>query len=106
MKLEISPAALRFMRLMVRADGKPGSGFRLAVSPGGCAGLNADVRVQDNLEPGDVLIERDSVRLFLSAESCVLLEGVTVDFTDTVSQTGLVFRREGGFSCDAPPRGA
>ncbi len=91
MDLNITPAAEKFIRLMLRADGGPGSGFRLAVSPGGCSGLMADISVLPSPEPGDAIIERNGVKLFLPAESRILLDGVTIDFADTASQTGLVF---------------
>jgi iron-sulfur cluster assembly protein len=91
MSFEITPAAERFIRLMLRADGIQGSGFRLAVTPGGCSGLAADISVKKQPEPGDAVIERNGVKLFLPAESRILLEGVTIDFADTASQTGLVF---------------
>ncbi|HET6377111.1 MAG TPA: iron-sulfur cluster assembly accessory protein [Methylocella sp.] len=92
MDLSITPAAERFIRLMLRADGGPGSGFRLAVTPGGCSGLSAEISVLPAPEPGDAIIERNGLKLFLPAESRILLEGVTIDFADTASQTGLVFR--------------
>ncbi|MDU6731387.1 MAG: iron-sulfur cluster assembly accessory protein, partial [Bradyrhizobium sp.] len=41
MNFTLTPAAQKFMRMMLRADGTAGSGFRLAVSPGGCSGLAA-----------------------------------------------------------------
>ena len=43
MNFTITPAAQKFMRMMLRAAGGAGSGFRLAVSPGGCSGLAADI---------------------------------------------------------------
>lgn len=92
MDLNITPAAEKFIRLMLRADGARGSGFRLVVSPGGCSGLAADISVLRSPEPGDAIVERNGVKLFLPAESRILLEGVTIDFADTASQTGLVFR--------------
>ncbi len=44
MNFTITPAAQKFMRMMLRVDGPAGSGFRLAVSPGGCSGLAATSR--------------------------------------------------------------
>jgi len=99
MSFTLTPAAARFIRLMVLADGAPGSGFRLAVTPGGCSGLAADMEVRPALEPGDTVVERDGVKLFLPAESRILLEGVTIDFADTPTQTGLVFHDPKGTSC-------
>ena len=91
MNFTLTPAAQKFMRMMLRADGTAGSGFRLAVSPGGCSGLAADISVLATPQPGDAVVERDGVKLFLPAESRLLLDGVTIDFADTATQTGLVF---------------
>lgn len=99
MNFDITPAAEKFIRLMLRADGTPQSGFRLAVSPGGCSGLSADISVKPEPAPGEAVVERNGIKLFLSAESRILLDGVTVDFADTVAQTGLVFRDPKAASC-------
>jgi iron-sulfur cluster assembly protein len=101
MNFEITPAAEKFIRLMLRADGAPGGGFRLVVSPGGCSGLAADINVLRAPAPGDAIVERNGVKLFLPAESRILLDGVTIDFADTASQTGLVFRDPKGTSCSS-----
>lgn len=99
MNFTITRAAERFMRMMIGADGGPDSGFRLAVSPGGCSGLNADISVCDRPRTGDSTVEHNGVKLFLPVESRLLLEGVTIDFTDTPLQTGLVFRDPKQVSC-------
>lgn len=99
MNLILTPAAQKFIRLMLRADGGPGSGFRLAVSPGGCSGLSADISVKNAPEPGDAVIEQDGLKFFLPAESRLLLQGVTIDFNDTAAQTGLVFHDPKGTAC-------
>lgn len=91
MTFEITPKAARFMRMMLMTDGTPESGFRLAVSPGGCSGLSSEIAVVDAPVAGDAVVVRDGVRLFLPAESRLLLEGVTIDFIDSAAQTGLVF---------------
>lgn len=99
MNFSITPAAQRFIRLMLRADGGPGFGFRLHVTQGGCSGLSAEISVRPAPQPGDAVIERNGVKLFLPAESRLLLDGVTIDFADTASQTGLVFHDPKGMSC-------
>lgn len=101
MNFTLTTAAEKFIRLMLRADGAPSSGFRLVVSPGGCSGLSADISVKGAPEPGDAVVERNGVKLFLPAESRILLDGVTIDFADTPSQTGLVFHDPKGTSCSS-----
>jgi iron-sulfur cluster assembly accessory protein len=105
MNFEITPAAEKFIRLMLLADGAPGSGFRLAVSPGGCSGLAADISVLPAPAPGDAIVERKGVKLFLPAESRILLDGVKIDFADTAAKTGLVFHDPKGSSCSSSSGG-
>lgn len=91
MSFKITTAAERFIKLMLRADGAPESGFRMIVSLSGCSGLSADISIKAAPEPGDAVVNGNGYKLFLPAESRVLLEDVTIDFSDTAAQTGLVF---------------
>jgi iron-sulfur cluster assembly accessory protein len=91
MDLTLTRAAARFMRMSLMSDGSDGSGFRMRVSPGGCAGLTADVSVAPALADGERALVVDGIRLFLDAQSRLLLQGVTIDFVDSMSSQGLVF---------------
>ncbi|MFT4098353.1 MAG: iron-sulfur cluster assembly accessory protein [Rhodoblastus sp.] len=104
MSFEITPKAERFMRMMVMTDGGPGAGFRLAVSPGGCSGLAADMSVRAEPLAGDGVIQRNGFRLFVPAESRILLEGVTIDFVDSVAETKLVFHDPKATCCSSTPQ--
>ena len=101
MNFVLTPAAEKFIRLMLRSDGDPGSGFSLAVTPGGCSGLAADMSVKAAPGPGEQVVERNGIKLFLNAESRLLLDGVTIDFADTAAQTGLVFSDPKQISCSS-----
>lgn len=106
MAFKITTAAERFIKLMLRADGNPESGFRIVVSLSGCSGLSADISVKGAPEPGDAVVEASGYKLFLPAESRVLLEDVTIDFSDTVAQTGLVFISPRPSTCSSHSHGA
>ena len=106
MNFTLTSAAERFIRFMLRVDGGPGFGFRLAVTPGGCSGLNADIHVVAAPDPGEQVVECNGIKLFLNAESRLLLDGVTIDFADTAAQTGLVFRDPKQVSCASHAAGA
>ena len=47
------------------------------------------------LQPSSITQYKD-IKLFMTAESRILLHGVTIDFVDSPSQTGLVFRQPPG----------
>jgi iron-sulfur cluster assembly protein len=91
MELTITPAAEKFIRRMIRFNGGDGNGFRMVMTAGGCSGLAAEFTVEAEPREGDVVLEHNGIKLFLPAESRLLLEGVTMDFVDTLMNSGLTF---------------
>ena len=101
MNVTITPAAEKFIRRFLRFGGGPESGFRLKVTHGGCSGLAAEFDVEAAPREGDAVVEYNGMRLFLPAETRLLLEGVTIDCAETRTQGGLVFHdpKSSGASC-------
>jgi iron-sulfur cluster assembly protein len=100
MELTLTPAAEKFVRRMVRFGGAgENAGFRLTVSAGGCSGLASEFTVEAAPLPGDAVVEVNGVKLFLPAESRLLLEGATMDFADTPTKSGLTFVTPNSPSC-------
>lgn len=99
MDVSITPAAEKFIKRMLRLGGAEGSGFRLVVTAGGCSGLAGDFSIEAQPRAGDVVVEHNGMTFFLPAESRMLLNGVTIDFADTPTQTGLVFHDPKASAC-------
>ncbi len=95
----VTPAAEKFMRRMVRFSEHPAGGFRLSVAPGGCSGYTSEFTVESTPRTGDAELAVNGLRLFLPAESRLLLDGVTVDFTETALQSGLSFVNPNAAAC-------
>ncbi|RDI23476.1 iron-sulfur cluster assembly accessory protein [Pseudacidovorax intermedius] len=91
--LTLTPAAEKFVRRILRFSGLPATaGFRLVVSAGGCSGFNSEFSAEAAPQPGESVLEvGEGLRLFLPAESRLLLDGVTMDFVDTPTKSGLAF---------------
>jgi iron-sulfur cluster assembly protein len=98
-RVTVSPAAEKFMRRMVRFSEHPNGGFRLSVAPGGCSGYTSSFSVEGTLQDGDAELAVNGLRLFLPAESRLLLDGVTIDFADTPTQSGLTFVNPNQAAC-------
>ena len=100
MNVNITPAAEKFMRRMVRF-GVPGGigGFRLQVSAGGCSGYASEFTVEAAPAAGDATIDVNGLKVFLPAGSRLMLEGVTIDFLDTPLESGLSFYNPNAASC-------
>ena len=100
MKITITPKAEKFISRMIRFNGgATGAGFRLLVTPGGCSGMSSEYTVETAPLAGDAVLESNGVKLFLPAESRILLEGITIDFNDTAMATGLSFIDPNKQSC-------
>jgi iron-sulfur cluster assembly accessory protein len=105
MNVTITPTAEKFIRQMVRFNGGETHGFRLSVTAGGCSGLASEFTVEAEPLPGDSIFKTGAVMLFLPAESRLLLEGVTIDFVDTPTKSGLSFidPKAGSCGCSSTP---
>lgn len=91
MNLTITPSAEKFIGRMIRFNGGETHGFRLCVTAGGCSGLASEFTVEAEPKAGDSVVVAGGLKLFLPAESRMLLEGVTIDFVDTPTKSGLSF---------------
>jgi len=88
----LTPAAAKFINRIVRFSGLGASaGLRLAVMPGGCSGYASEFSPEAFPQAGEQTLEVGGVRLFLGAESRLILNGITIDFTETATQSGLSF---------------
>lgn len=100
MELTLTPKAEKFISRMIRFNGGSAQhGFRLVVSPGGCSGLSSEFTVEASPIAGDAVVEASGVRLFLPAESRILLEGAVIDFMDSPMSSGLTFLTPNSGSC-------
>jgi iron-sulfur cluster assembly accessory protein len=96
----LTPAAQKFISRIVRFSGLPSSaGLRLVVSAGGCSGYSSEFSAEAAPGPGEETLEVNGLRLFLAAESRLMLQGVTIDFTETATQSGLSFFNPNQASC-------
>ena len=99
MNFTITAAAEKFIRRMLRFNSVTGAGLRLAVTAGGCSGFAAQFDVEAGPRPGNTPFDHKDIRLFLPAESRLLLDGVTIDFAETPTESGFVFREPGKAGC-------
>jgi iron-sulfur cluster assembly accessory protein len=96
----LTPAAQKFIARIVRFSGLPsGAGLRLIVSAGGCSGYNSEFSAEAAPQPGEETLEISGLRLFLPVESRLMLQGVTIDFTETATQSGLSFFNPNQAAC-------
>jgi iron-sulfur cluster assembly accessory protein len=76
------------VRALLDQEGRDDLRLRIAVQPGGCAGLQYQLFFDERSLDGDVELQLNGVPIVLDRMSAPYLGGATIDFTDTIEQQG------------------
>jgi iron-sulfur cluster assembly accessory protein len=82
------PAAERIRELLDKEGKAATHGLRMKVIGGGCSGLRYELAFDDAVEEHDTEIETGGVRVIVDEKSALYLSGTTLDFVDTLQETG------------------
>ena len=88
--IEVTPKAVATIRATFAKQGMKG-GLRLGVLGGGCSGLSYQFKFDAKERPKDTVLEFDDVRIFVDPKSLVYLKGMTLDYKETLMESGFVF---------------
>ncbi len=98
--LNLTESAQKAIRRFIKGSATPVAGLRVAVTGGGCSGLQYAMNLVETGEPGDVQFSCGTVTVFVEALSAPLLKGLTVDFIDGMTGSGFKFENpNAGNSC-------
>jgi len=88
--ITLTEKATRAVSRFIRSE-KGAAGLRLSVSGGGCAGLQYEMKLESAPEASDTVIEQNNIKLFVDPQSAAMLEGLIIDFVDTMLESGFTF---------------
>jgi iron-sulfur cluster assembly protein len=83
-------AATAVKAAMSRA-GKTEAGLRIMVEAGGCAGYKYLIGLDSQPRSDDAVIETGGVTLFIDPDSQSVLDGMRVDFVESLEGSGFIF---------------
>jgi iron-sulfur cluster assembly accessory protein len=84
----LTEAAAVKVRTLLEQEGRDDLRLRVAVQPGGCAGLQYQLFFDERSLDGDVELNLHGVPVVVDRMSVPYLGGATIDFTDTIEQQG------------------
>lgn len=87
--LLMSKEAAEFVIQLCEKQNKKGHGLKIEVVPGGCAGFQYYMDFQENGDEGDHTFEFHGVQLFINPESLEFIKGSSIEFVQSLEQTGL-----------------
>ena len=88
----VTPKAVSKIRDAFVREGVSG-GLRLGVLGGGCSGLSYQFKFAPEPRPRDLVFAFDDVRVFVDPKSILFLDGMTLDWHDSLIQSGFVFQK-------------
>lgn len=88
--IELTPKAQEYMLKYLKEDPKY-KYVRLGVLGGGCSGFSYSMGLVEEYEPEWTTIEYPNVTVVVDPMSMMYLEGVTVDYVDSLAGTGFKF---------------
>lgn len=90
--IHVTPKAVEKIRAAFARESVTG-GLRLGVLGGGCSGLSYQFKFSAEPRPRDHVFEFEGgVRVFVDPKSMVYLDGMTLDWHDSLIQSGFVFQ--------------
>lgn len=84
----LTEAAAAKAKALLDQEGRDDLALRIAVQPGGCAGLRYQLYFDDRTLDGDKADEIGGVRLVVDKMSVPYLSGARIDFADTIEAQG------------------
>lgn len=80
--IQFSDAAAARVKTLIDEEGNPDLKLRVYITGGGCAGFQYGFTFEENINEGDMQIEKQGVTLVVDPMSLQYLIGGTVDFTE------------------------
>jgi iron-sulfur cluster assembly accessory protein len=90
--LTLTESAAGKVKELLVEEGREDIALRVAVQPGGCSGLRYSMYLDDQVTDKDQTAEQHGVRLVVDKMSVPYLTQATVDFVDTLEQSGFMLR--------------
>jgi iron-sulfur cluster assembly protein len=100
--IELTTSAHNTIKRFISAAETPVAGLRVYVEGGGCSGFKYGRRLEQCKGDDDFEFDLDGIALLVDPVSRSMLEGLRVDFVDSLTQSGFKFSNPnttGGCAC-------
>jgi iron-sulfur cluster assembly accessory protein len=100
--ITLTSTAADKVKELLAEEGREDIALRVAVQPGGCSGLRYAMYLDDQVTEKDATAEQFGVRLVIDKMSAPYLSEATVDFVDSLEQSGFTIDNpaaQGGCAC-------
>ncbi|HET9138718.1 iron-sulfur cluster assembly accessory protein [Actinophytocola sp.] len=86
--VEVTEAAATKAKALLDQEGRDDMHLRIAVQPGGCAGLRYQLFFDERTLDGDLFRDFNGLRVAVDRMSAPYVQGATIDFVDSIEKQG------------------
>ncbi|WP_026421433.1 HesB/IscA family protein [Actinokineospora inagensis] len=98
--VELSETAAAKAKALLEQEGRDDMHLRIAVQPGGCAGLRYQLFFDERTLDGDLFRDFNGLKVAVDRMSAPYVQGATIDFVDTIEKQGFTIDNpNAGGSC-------
>src|ERR671927_934529 len=98
--VELTEAAAAKAKALLDQEGRTDMNLRIAVQPGGCAGLRYQLFFDERTLDGDLFRDFDGLKVAVDRMSAPYVQGAVIDFVDTIEKQGFTIDNpNAGGSC-------
>ncbi|GAB3437255.1 HesB/IscA family protein [Actinophytocola sediminis] len=99
-EVTLSDAAASKAKALLDQEGRDDMHLRIAVQPGGCAGLRYQLFFDDRTLDGDLFRDFGGLKVAVDRMSAPYVQGATIDFVDSIEKQGFTIDNpNAGGSC-------
>jgi iron-sulfur cluster assembly accessory protein len=89
--LTLTENAQKAVGRFIRGSETPVAGLRISVVGGGCSGMQYSLVLEESIRSDDQVVESGGVKILVDPHSAPLLQGLQVDFVDSMQGSGFKF---------------
>lgn len=89
--ITLTDKAITAVGRFIASSEMPSAGLRIEVTDGGCSGYQYGLKLETSQTPEDTVIDCGEVKVFIDPGSLPMLDGMNVDFLDSIEGSGFKF---------------
>ena len=89
--INMTDSAISAVQRFMENTETPLVGLRIKVEGGGCSGFQYGMKLEEQVDQGDEVLDFSGLKILVDENSAALLDGVTVDFVDGFEGSGFKF---------------
>jgi len=91
LNLTLTEKAIQQVKALLARNNHQVHGLRVSVADGGCSGFSYKLDFAKEEEPGDLVLEQGSLKVYVDSKSVPHLKGTTIDYVTSLYGGGFKF---------------